>query len=65
MIVIDSYSTDRTVEIVKQSGAILLQREFDDFIQTYADNTDPKLMNNKYAQFLHFDNFIRKKVKEL
>lgn len=31
VIVIDSYSTDRTVEIVKQSNAILLQRKFDDF----------------------------------
>jgi len=31
VIVIDSYSTDRTVDIVKQSDAILLQRKFDDF----------------------------------
>lgn len=31
VIVIDSFSTDKTVEIVKQSNAILLQREFDDF----------------------------------
>ena len=31
VIVIDSYSTDRTVEIVKQSNAKLLQRKFDDF----------------------------------
>jgi glycosyltransferase involved in cell wall biosynthesis len=31
VIVIDSYSTDKTVEIVKQSNAILLQRKFDDF----------------------------------
>ena len=30
-IVIDSYSTDRTVEIVKNSNAVLLQRKFDDF----------------------------------
>ena len=31
VIVIDSYSTDKTVKIVKQTNAILLQREFDDF----------------------------------
>ena len=31
IIVIDSYSTDKTVDIVKQSNAILLQRKFDDF----------------------------------
>ena len=31
IIVIDSYSTDKTVEIVEQSKAILLQRKFDDF----------------------------------
>lgn len=31
IIVIDSYSSDNTVEIVKQSNAILLQRRFDDF----------------------------------
>ena len=31
IIVIDSYSTDRTVELVKKSDAILLQRKFDDF----------------------------------
>lgn len=31
VIVIDSYSTDGTVEIVKQSNAVLLQRKFDDF----------------------------------
>ena len=31
IIVIDSYSTDKTVEIVKQSNARLLQRKFDDF----------------------------------
>jgi len=31
VIVIDSYSTDKTVEIVKQSNATLLQRKFDDF----------------------------------
>ncbi|TYP98817.1 glycosyltransferase involved in cell wall biosynthesis [Tenacibaculum adriaticum] len=31
IIVIDSFSTDKTVDIVKQSSAKLLQREFDDF----------------------------------
>lgn len=31
IIVIDSYSTDNTVEIVKRSNAKLLQRKFDDF----------------------------------
>ena len=31
IIVIDSYSTDKTVEIVEKSKAILLQRKFDDF----------------------------------
>ena len=31
IIVIDSFSTDATVEIVKANNAILLQREFDDF----------------------------------
>ena len=31
IIVIDSFSTDKTVDIVKQSNAILLQRKFDDF----------------------------------
>jgi len=31
IIVIDSYSTDKTVRIVKKSNAILLQRKFDDF----------------------------------
>ena len=31
VIVIDSFSSDSTVEIVKQSGATLLQRKFDDF----------------------------------
>ena len=31
VIVIDSFSTDKTVDIVKESNAILLQREFDDF----------------------------------
>ncbi len=31
IIVIDSFSTDNTVPIVKQSNAILLQRKFDDF----------------------------------
>lgn len=31
IIVIDSYSTDRTVEIVRRSNAVLLQRKFDDF----------------------------------
>lgn len=31
IIVIDSYSIDKTVEIVKKSSAILLQREFDNF----------------------------------
>ena len=31
VIVIDSFSSDKTIEIVKQSKAILLQRKFDDF----------------------------------
>ncbi|CAA0179523.1 glycosyltransferase [Tenacibaculum maritimum] len=31
IIVIDSFSSDRTVEIVKNSKAVLLQRKFDDF----------------------------------
>lgn len=31
IIVIDSFSTDKTVDIVKKSKAILLQREFDNF----------------------------------
>ena len=31
IIVVDSFSTDRTVAIVKESNAILLQRKFDDF----------------------------------
>ncbi|MEQ6124276.1 glycosyltransferase family 2 protein [Pseudotenacibaculum sp. MALMAid0570] len=31
IIVIDSYSTDNTIEIVKESNAVLLQRKFDDF----------------------------------
>ncbi|MFY0603276.1 MAG: glycosyltransferase family 2 protein [Flavobacteriaceae bacterium] len=31
IIVIDSFSSDKTVEIVKKSKAILLQRKFDDF----------------------------------
>lgn len=31
VIVIDSFSTDQTIPIVKQSKAILLQRKFDDF----------------------------------
>ena len=31
IIVVDSFSTDRTVDIVKESNAILLQRKFDDF----------------------------------
>lgn len=37
---------------------------FDNFLQTYADNTNPELSNDIYARFLNFDNFIRKKVKE-
>ncbi|TYB79180.1 hypothetical protein [Bizionia myxarmorum] len=36
----------------------------DNFLQAYADNSSPQLMNDAYAQFLNFDNFIRKKVKE-
>lgn len=31
VIVIDSYSTDKTVEIARSHGAIIFQREFDDF----------------------------------
>ena len=31
IIVIDSFSIDRTIEIVESSNAILLQRTFDDF----------------------------------
>ncbi len=31
VIVIDSFNSDKTIEVVEKSKAILLQREFDDF----------------------------------
>ena len=43
IIVIDSFSTDKTVAIVKESKAILLQREFDNFSYKSSLSIDQRL----------------------
>ena len=61
IIVIDSFSTDRTVEIVKQSSAILIQRKFDDFSKqkNYAINT----ASNDWIFLLDADETLTKELE--
>lgn len=61
IIVIDSFSSDKTVEIVKQSKAILLQRKFDDFSKqkNYAINK----ATNDWVFLLDADEILTKKLE--
>jgi hypothetical protein len=38
--------------------------KFDNLLQSYNDKTNVELSRNVYSQFMSFDNFIRKKIKE-
>lgn len=46
-----------------QEGLNKRDMKFDQFLQSYADNTNVELANNYYAPFLTVDNYIRKKIK--
>lgn len=62
VIVIDSYSTDKTVEIVKQSNAILLQREFDDF--SSQKNYAIEQASNDWIIWIDADEVLTKELQE-
>ena len=62
VIVIDSFSTDKTVAIVKDSNAILLQREFDDFSsqKNYAISKD----SHDWIVWIDADEVLTKELQE-
>jgi len=62
IIVIDSFSTDKTVAIVKESNAILLQRVFDNF--SNQKNFAIEKASNKLVFLLDADETIPKNLKE-
>ena len=62
IIVIDSFSTDQTVEIVKKSKAILLQRTFDDF--SSQKNYAIEKASNNWIFLLDADESIPEKLKD-
>lgn len=62
IIVIDSYSTDRTVEIVKQSNAVLLQRKFDDF--SSQKNYAIEKASNDWIVWIDADEVLTKELQE-
>tara|TARA_R110001599_G_scaffold84265_9_gene227115 strand:+ start:11616 stop:13379 length:1764 start_codon:yes stop_codon:yes gene_type:complete len=62
IIVIDSFSTDKTVEIVKKTNAILLQRTFDDF--SNQKNFAIEKSSNKWIFLLDADETISQNLKK-
>ena len=62
IIVIDSYSTDNTVEIVKQSNARLLQRKFDDF--SSQKNYAIDHASNDWIVWLDADEVLSKELQD-
>jgi len=62
IIVIDSFSTDKTVEIVKASKAILLQRTFDDF--SSQKNYAIEKASNEWIFLLDADETVQENLKE-
>ncbi|MFD2565862.1 glycosyltransferase family 2 protein [Pseudotenacibaculum haliotis] len=62
IIVIDSYSTDRTVEIVKQSNARLLQRKFDDF--SSQKNYAIEQASNDWIVWIDADEVLTKELQD-
>jgi len=62
VIVIDSYSTDRTVEIVKQSNAVLLQRKFDDF--SSQKNYAIEQASNDWIIWIDADEVLTKELQQ-
>ena len=62
IIVIDSYSTDRTVEIVKQSNAKLLQRKFDDF--SSQKNYAIEQASNDWIVWIDADEVLTKELQD-
>jgi len=61
IIVIDSFSTDKTVDIIKESRAILLQRTFDDF--SNQKNFAISKASNDWVFLLDADEIIPEKLK--
>jgi GT2 family glycosyltransferase len=62
IIVIDSFSTDKTVAIVKESNAILLQRTFDDF--SSQKNFALEKASNDWVFLLDADETIPENLKK-
>ncbi len=62
IIVIDSFSTDKTVAIVKESNAILVQRTFDDF--SSQKNFALEKASNDWIFLLDADETIPENLKE-
>lgn len=62
VIVIDSYSRDNTVEIVKQSNAILLQRKFDNF--SSQKNYAIDQASNDWIVWIDADEVLTKELQE-
>ena len=62
IIVIDSFSTDKTVEIVKKSNAVLLQRTFDDF--STQKNYAIQQANNEWIFLLDADEEITESLQK-
>ena len=62
IIVIDSFSSDRTVDIVKESNAVLIQRKFDDFSKQ--KNFAINKASNEWVFLLDADETLTKELEK-
>ena len=62
IIIVDSFSTDNTVEIAKQLGAKVVQREFDNF--SAQKNYALSLANHDWVTFFDLDEIVTPELAE-
>ena len=60
IVIIDSFSTDKTVEIAESTGAKVIQREFDNF--SSQKNFALEHVKNEWVLFLDLDEFLTKEL---